>query len=386
MKFFLSFLFSVLAVAFTFGQSTKNRQDLDFLYLKIVKLPSYKDQFSKKEKNNFKQKLDNLKIGIESDSDFELFLKLYSLVTSIKDNHLSLYANPESKNKINFNTEIFGLNLDSLKQIVKNKSDKSVEGIYKTGNYELLIYKDFEFFKLLNIKGAKPSVVGFLKETQPNHFDFISSKNGLIYSSRNLVYINSRLSGTPFKKYELKDFVNIYPNEDEFQFKKINKNISYLRLGSFATFNENIVVSNKFYNRIKDSLITKNIIVDLRENGGGGFKTSKVYLNLLKSYKGKIHLIVNNFTISNAEQFVNELQNRTNVMIYGETTKGTIAYGNNRGTNFTLPSGRFVFYPTDMNARKRDLKFENVGVSPDVLLDPFLKDWVEQVMDKIDGK
>ena len=386
MKFFLSFLFSVLAVAFTFGQSTKNRQDLDFLYLKIVELPSYKDQFSKKEKNNFKQKLDNLKIGIESDSDFELFLKLYSLVTSIKDNHLSLYANPESKNKINFNTEIFGLNLDSLKQIVKNKSDKSVEGIYKTGNYELLIYKDFEFFKLLNIKGAKPSVVGFLKETQPNHFDFISSKNGLIYSSRNLVYINSRLSGTPFKKYELKDFVNIYPNEDEFQFKKINKNISYLRLGSFATFNENIVVSNKFYNRIKDSLITKNIIVDLRENGGGGFKTSKVYLNLLKSYKGKIHLIVNNFTISNAEQFVNELQNRTNVMIYGETTKGTIAYGNNRGTNFTLPSGRFVFYPTDMNARKRDLKFENVGVSPDVLLDPFLKDWVEQVMDKIDGK
>jgi C-terminal processing protease CtpA/Prc len=236
---------------------------------------------------------------------------------------------------------------------------------------------------MVNIKSDKPTVVAFLKETEPNHFDFISNRNGAIYTFRNLVYINKRLSSTPYKKYEGKDFVSIPSSEEKYQFRRLNQKTDYLRLGTFSSNNKKIAIATSFYESIKDSLTAKNVIVDLRDNTGGGFKTSQQFIKLLKKHMGNIHILVNNFTVSNAEQFVNELKDKSNVTTYGETTRGTLCYGNNRGTSYTLPSNRFVFYPTDMKARKKDLPFESIGSAPDVELNPFSGDWIKQTLDLI---
>ena len=387
MKFCLSFLINVFAVAFSFGQSTKNQEDLDFLYSKIVKLPSYKNQFSNKEKTGFKQKYNSLKVGIGSNNDLDLFMKLYALIAPVNDNHLGFYTNPKSDVKIFLNSTPLSINKDSLLKAAILKPENSVEGIYKVGNGQFVIDKVSYWYKVYSIENDKLKQFALLKETGINHFDYIFNfPNGILMLDRNVAYLNKRLTRTPFKKYKINDFANIAQTVERFVFKKVSNNLSYLRLGSFNASDKDLVVSNLFYNKIKDSLLTKNIIVDLRDNGGGAFKTSRVYLKILKQFKGKIHIIINNNTASNAEQFILKLKDDNNVVLYGETTKGMIAYGSNRGTTLKLPSGRFVFYPTDMNATKQHIKLENVGIKPDVLLNPFSKDWIEQVMDKIDVK
>ncbi|RYE22579.1 MAG: hypothetical protein EOP45_08015, partial [Sphingobacteriaceae bacterium] len=124
-----------------------------------------------------------------------------------------------------------------------------------------------------------------------------------------------------------------------------------------------------------------NLIVDLRNNPGGGFKASGKFLSLLKTYsrKGKLYIITNYRTFSNAEQFVLELKGNKNVVTLGQTTNGTITYGNNYGRSVTLPSGKYRIYITDMNGSSKHLTYEEIGISPDVELDQN-SDWVTQLV------
>ncbi|MDM1398367.1 hypothetical protein HX049_14500 [Myroides odoratimimus] len=39
---------------------------------------------------------------------------------------------------------------------------------------------------------------------------------------------------------------------------------------------------------MKDNLISKNLILDLRNNSGGGYKSSAQFYNLFKKFKGNI--------------------------------------------------------------------------------------------------
>ncbi|KLT65777.1 hypothetical protein AB669_09820 [Pedobacter sp. BMA] len=73
-------------------------------------------------------------------------------------------------------------------------------------------------------------------------------------------------------------------------------------------------------------------------------------------------------------------------MTLGETTRGTITYGSNYGKTVSLPSGRFIFYPTDMKGRKKDLIYESIGIRPDIILDPFGDDWIEQTLNYVNNE
>jgi C-terminal processing protease CtpA/Prc len=224
-----------------------------------------------------------------------------------------------------------------------------------------------------------------LKPTTPNHFDFISfSKGGAGYTLiRNMVYANGRLVGTPYKKHKKQDFISLPKNTPRYEFRTIDEKIAYLRLGSFYASNANIAESKKFFEQISISKNIKHLIVDLRDNGGGGYKTSKRFLDLIKSFNGKVHLLTNSYTVSNAEQFTVDLMDDKNVIRYGEATRGTISYGSNTDVVLDLPSKRFKFYITDMTNRNKDLPFESYGIEPQIKLDPFQKDWVAQVIEII---
>ena len=386
MKFYLFSLIIVFAVVFAFGQENNNSANLDFMYKEVIKLPSFKDQFNAKQKADFNQKVEDLKVNAASNTDYEIFMKLYSLIQPIRDSHLGLMSNPDSVLNESFKTE--KLNPDSLLKAAINKPINSVEGLYFNQNYQYIIYRDEDYYKGVAIFDGIIYLQFMLYELTPNHFDLISFfKNGKIISlTRNVVYSNQYLVGTPFKKNNQKDFINVDVKEEKFQLSQIDNKTSYLRLGTFATTNVNVPIIKKFYAKVKDSINKNNLVVDLRNNGGGGFRASGEFLRLIKSYKGNVHLMVNCNTNSNAEQFVIRLMNKENVTIYGETTRGYIAYGNNRGTRPASPNNEFLFYITDMGAGKKDFELEYIGIKPDVILDPLSKDWVEQVIDKINGK
>jgi hypothetical protein len=375
----LLLIFSLAAKA----QVSKNAADLEALYLAIQKLPSYKDQVKNNPQLNYNFSKDFA--FSEKEGAFEVFIKLYKLIAPIRDNHLAFYSNKDSLLAKPALAEIAKSTIDSA--ISAQHPKDSVAGTYYYETYKMELVKIKEYYVSVVESKGKYYTQFLLAEVTPNHFDLISFRdNGRKYFiNRNVVFVNQRLSGTPYKKYQQNDFINIPSNVPVFEVKQLDESTTYLRLGNFGTSTKNIEASVKFYSQIGE-LSTPNLIVDLRNNGGGGYKNSGKFLSLIKKFKGKVHLLVNNYTISNAEQFTLDLMDSPNVTTYGERTRGTICYGSNVGAVVDLPSKRFSFYITDMKTRKKDLPFESIGIAPKVELNIFEKDWINQVMGIIKSK
>ena len=66
------------------------------------------------------------------------------------------------------------------------------------------------------------------------------------------------------------------------------------------------------------------------------FRTSQQFINFLSRYKGKIYILQNEKTASNAEKFIVRLIGKENVLTLGETTLGTLTYGSNYGKTLSL--------------------------------------------------
>ncbi|RZJ80493.1 MAG: hypothetical protein EOO47_07360, partial [Flavobacterium sp.] len=176
-------------------------------------------------------------------------------------------------------------------------------------------------------------------------------------------------------------FNNLQKGTTNFQFKNLSKDIGYLRLSSFYADDANVATSVTFWNNVKDSVTTPHLIVDVRNNSGGGFKTSRRFIDFLNKYEGDIYILQNSKTASNAEKFILRLKKaKIKMVTLGETTVGTLAYGSNFGKTVSLPNHKFVFYPTDMKGDKLDIPYESVGIEPDVSLDSFTEDWIMQTI------
>ncbi|RZL15183.1 MAG: hypothetical protein EOO89_14295 [Pedobacter sp.] len=201
--------------------------------------------------------------------------------------------------------------------------------------------------------------------------------------NRNIRLTNQTLIGLRLYKSTSPNFAVLNTGVIQYEYRKLEENIGYLRLSNFNCNDENIKVATNFFNTVKPDLNNKNLIVDLRNSTGGCFKTSKQFITYLKKYKGSIYILQNASTISNSEQFIIDLKDNRNVITLGETTKGTITYGSNVSKTLTLPSKRFLFYPTDMNGRAKDLAYEGLGIKPDVALDAFSEDWITQTLNYI---
>jgi C-terminal processing protease CtpA/Prc len=143
-----------------------------------------------------------------------------------------------------------------------------------------------------------------------------------------------------------------------------------------------VEAAQRFYDGVKDSVTSKRLIVDLRNNGGGGYKASGNFITMLQKYAmngGKIYIMVNNRTMSDAERFTIRLKGFDNVKVFGENTNGTIAYGNNTGRSDTLQSRKYRLYITDMPDQRNYVEYEDIGFTPDVLLNPD-KEWISQTL------
>jgi len=364
------------------AQETQNIADLDFLYQSIQKLPSYKDQL--KHDSSYRQLYESLRKDLNTSDEFEVYQKLLQLIYPIKDNHLGLWRNPDSSNKVShLKPELEHRQLEAK---YSDYSLDSLEGFYYNLNNSAksVVYKKSEntyYLQNLNTK----EVEAILTKTGAQSFDAIKflPSPGSYVLNRNVRQSNRTLIGLNYQKGITQNFAALNIGVLQYGYKKLEDHIGYLRLSNFRSSDENIKVATDFFDKVRPSINGENLIVDLRNNGGGGYKTSNQFIQFLKKYKGKIYILQNAYTMSNAEQFIIDLQGAKNVVTLGETTRGTITYGSNQGKTLKVPSGRFVFYPTDMSGRVKDLPFESAGVKPQVTLDAFSKDWIDQTMNYI---
>jgi len=370
---FLLILNTVVVIA----QEDKNIADLDFLYQAIQQTPSYKDQLKGDKK--YQQLYETLRKDLKTTDDFEVFQKLAQLISPLRDNHLGFWRKPDSS--YNYIPHQYQIDSTSIVNKYINNAIDSIEGIYQSGKvkYVIRLEKGNEY-QIIDLSTG--NLTAILYKNLAGSFDMVQyMKYPYAYNlTRNIKLSNQLLIGSNYYKAGVKAFYSILSRKDNYEYKVLEDQVGYLSLGTFNSTDKEIKAATDFFNQVKSTINVKNLIVDVRNNFGGGYKNSGQFITFLKSYKGKIYILQNGYTISNAEQFIIELKGRENIKTLGEITKGTITYGSNYGKTLTLPSGRFLFYPTDMSGSKKELAFESIGIKPDVSLNPFTEDWITQTL------
>lgn len=375
-KIIFAFVLLLSTVAIK-AQEDKNIADLDFLYQAIQQTPSYKNQLKGDE--SYRQLYENLRKNLKTTDDFEIFQKLSQLISPLRDNHLGFWRKADSS----YNFIQHKYQIDSIAIVNKylNNAKDSIEGIYQSGNvkYVIRLEKGNEY-QIIDLSTGNLSAI--LYKNLVGSYDMIQfMKYPYAYTlTRNIKLSNQLLIGSNYYKVGVKAFYSILSRKEKYEYKVLEDQIGYLSLGTFNSTDKEIKAATEFFNQVKATINVKNLIVDVRNNFGGGYKNSRQFINFLKNYPNKIYILQNGYTVSNAEQFIIELKGRKNIKTLGETTKGTITYGSNYGKTLTLPSGKFLFYPTDMNGSKKELAFESVGINPDVNLNPFSEDWILQTI------
>lgn len=404
--------------------SSTYQKDVDKLYNVLQKTYSYKDQIRGHKKEAFDALYNYLKNDTaEAGDTFQRYYKLAKLIFLIRDNHLGFFQYPplvlgkEQYDTLTYveryrNSSFFknypkvAFNLDSMEQQLKNRNKDSAEGIYyygsllKVGLYRTPATNEFTGVVLQTSLPVwdKGQIAIKLYEYQPGYFNAVyghpQTKNLLLYANekvRNGTLVNSffytQLTEQIYRKdTSAKDYAIIPRSAPDFVLKSINPQTQYLRLGNFSAMRVAMQESDSFYLAIKDALHAENLLVDLRDNTGGAKKVSEKFYRLIKQFakNKRVHVLVNNGTMSRGEIFTIQLMALLNVKVYGQTTKGTIAYGTNYGTVEKLPSGHYGVSITDMDDKEGYVKYESYGIEPHVVLQND-GDWIEKVLQLISG-
>lgn len=379
------------------------KKDLDFVVEKIRKMPSYKKQIKNDKliefNSTYNESVLKMKQPIPLVDCFQLLQKQLMIVNDIHANiyfekkYLTKETIEDEAKLLEFkNSDVFKnhpkttFNLAELEAKLKQKSDSSLEGIYN--------YRDIQKIGIY-LSENKKDLIGVVLESNVDNWDvgeirfYATHTTGNKYNVfdynitsrspsmiKSVSFENGRLWG--YKKINNTLNHEFAPKENEdLEFKQLTKNVQYLYFKSFNRRNKKAYKS--FYEKVKNRLTSKNVIIDLRNNGGGNEKLSDPFLKLLK--RKNVFIITNSFTVSNAEQFTVKLKKIKNAMHLGQVTKGAISYGMNYGYDYLTPSSFFRILPTDMDFHKF-VEYEGKGVSPDIALS-FDKDWIEQTLEII---
>ncbi|RXG12350.1 S41 family peptidase [Leeuwenhoekiella aestuarii] len=383
------------------------KQDLNFLVKKIKKSPAYKNDF-RGAKKLFDQKLSPIASKVTSKMPlFDCYLLLVETVQLIIDRHSIVYGNAkfdaemlkdEGKLAAFKETALFQMypefsgNLETLQNNLSNKGIEEIEGIYQAGrSLEIgVVENNFsDDYKMIVLRSDLP----LWKEGEQLGTLKLNGKDRALavigsYTTKTPVPITTGFKNGEFMSLSLKKDTTQISNwraafaDNTYHFEQLNPEVSYIKAGDFSGFYPVLGEAEKFYEELKKRTIAGNLIVDLRDNGGGGDRNSDILFEILENLKNdtQLFVLVNQNTGSNAEQFAARLKKAQAATILGDRTKGAIAY-ELKGDISILPSNFFKVYLSSKRHREY-LPYEGVGVAPDVYLD-YSADWLQQTRNLI---
>lgn len=408
-KFIIAYILILTFVNQAFAQSTTCdcKADLEFLDSKIIKTPAYKR--NKEAYNIILTKV--TAEAVKTTAIYDCYVLLNRLLLSINDNHNRIYgvykgAIDEIRNdSLAFsafkNSGLFnlyprpGLNLDSLRLILETKKFVEIEGIYKLNNQLTIgVFKnnhDDQFIAIVMDSENNVWEKGEILYTLlPYGRNYILTIGGSL-STKRLITFTERIDNGLFLKMGFAknvtaiNYATQLPADKTYFRDEISPEITYLRVGSFSGFNPTLSEAEEFYKQVEGTLNKQHLILDLRNNGGGGVRNSDILFKILKEYSktNNIYILINLLTASNAEQFTVRLSKLDNCKVFGQQSNGTIAY-ELTGVNFELPSRNYKVVLTS-KSHSNYLNLESVGIEPDINLD-LSDDWINQLVNYITNK
>ncbi len=400
----LVFVSSLITNLYSQDEDCSCKTDLTFLDSKIRKTPAYKTN-----KKTYETSYSNIVKEVTSiNSIFDCHSLLNELLISLNDNHSRVYSiDPGVTDEVNSNSEKLSefkkselynaypkpnIDLDSLQSVLNTKTKKDIEGIYTREKYMTIgIYKNKDNYKAI-ILDSESDIwqIGEIMYTLiPFGDDYLWNIGGGITSKRLIAYTERIENGFFYfmgfqKDIAQKNYATKTPSEDIYKREELSNGITYLKIGSFNSWNPTLTNAEKFYKSLEGSLNKRNLIIDLRNNGGGGDRNSNILYKLVKDYakKNKVYVLINHRTVSNAEQFARKLSMLENCQLFGKRTNGTLAY-EIKDSNYTLPCKNFIAVLTSKKHSKY-LEFESKGIKPNIELD-VETNWIEQLKTYIEN-
>ncbi len=368
------------------------KADLIFLNEKIEALPSYR-----KNKLNYEAAYEAAREKVTSETPYyDCLVILNKLLLPLNDWHSGIIEEePDSLSSSAVKYPFYGDNLEHLNRYLREKPVDAIEGIYhvKGGlSFGLVFNKKENVYNAVILRSdaggwKQGDIIYKLIPLSNNFFKLVGAQ----YPTKRLISYHERINQgiflrANFKKDTLPDYFirNPYP-EDVFVFEEHSPEIDYLKAGSFNSRYPLLKEAEDFYSSLEGNLNKPHLILDLRDNGGGGDRNSDLLFKQLKKYlrKNTIHVITNARTGSNAEQFTVKLKRYENVISYGDKTRGALSYEIKPDDYHRLPSSGFlVILPS--KAHKEYLPYETKGVTPDFFLD-YKKSWISQIKNSIEN-
>ncbi len=400
----LVFVSSLITNLYSQDEDCSCKTDLTFLDSKIRKTPAYKIN-----KKTYETSYSTIVKEVTSiNSIFDCHSLLNELLISLNDNHSRVYSiDPGVTDEVNSNSEKLSefkkselynaypkpnIDLDSLQSVLNTKTKKDIEGIYTRENYMTIgIYKNKDNYKAIILDSESDiwQIGEIIYTLIPFGDDYLLNIGGGITSKRLIAYTERIENGFFYfmgfqKDIAQKNYATKTPSEDIYKREELSNGITYLKIGSFNSWNPTLTNAEKFYKSLEGSLNKRNLIIDLRNNGGGGDRNSNILYKLVKDYakKNKVYVLINHRTVSNAEQFARKLSMLENCQLFGKRTNGTLAY-EIKDSNYTLPCNNFIAVLTSKKHSKY-LEFESKGIKPNIELD-VETNWIEQLKTYIEN-
>lgn len=405
----LLLIISFLFTKHGFSQNTNCdcKTDLKYLDSKIKKTPAYKNN-----RDSYDSAIIRLTNQAENTTKiYDCYVLLNKLMLSLNDNHSRVYgldkgAVEEVKNdsiiySLFKTSEIYNayhtpkMDLDSLTTILSSKLISDVEGIYSIKDLlKIGFFKDKTHNQYKAI--VLDSEIDIWRKGEIVYTSIPYGKNYFLniggnLSTKRLITFTERIENGLFytagfkKEMETINYATKSPTDNTYYRDEMSPDITYLRIGSFSGWNPTLGEAEKFYKQLEGTLIKPKLILDLRNNGGGGDRNSDILFKILRLYakNNNIYVLINHLTASNAEQFAFKLGEMNNCKIIGQQSNGTAAYEVVNGS-FELPNGHFNAVLTSKTHSKY-LNIESKGISTDIELD-FDSDWIEQTIKLIEEK
>jgi len=405
----LSFLMPFLLIQCSISQSDicNCKTEIEFLHKKIKKTPSYKAN-----KAQYKEAYEaSLKKAELLSSDYQCFVLLNKLLISLNDNHSKIYGIDKGataaiktndkdletfrKSKLYNTYPVVSIDIDSLQTALSKKSPDDIEGVYSIESMTIGVYRHSTSADYQAVIMSTDSDIwrrGELIYTLIpfGKRDYLLSIGGSTNSKRLIAYTERIKDGTfltmGFQKQETSINHSRAPYPDTTYFREeLSEDITYLKIGSFSGMYPKLSDAEDFYASLKGNLNKEHLIIDLRDNGGGGNRNSDILLKIIKDYlkDNNVYILTNHRTISNAEMFAYKLKDNKNAVLFGHRTNGCAAY-EVKNSNYNLPCGNFLTVLTSKKHSKF-LDLESVGLDPDWILN-MDTDWVEQVVSYIENQ
>jgi hypothetical protein len=378
--------------------------NLVFLDQKVQKTPAYK-LHKKAYQLAYKEILEQSK-SVKSLYDCHVLLN--TLLLSLNDNHSRVYSTNQGLTQAvkndpdqlaDFkNSDLYTsyprpeIDLDSLTKVLQSSPKEAITGLYSIKEYLTIgVYKH----------EGETNYQAVVLESEVEHWEqgeliytliplgktTFLSVGGSLSSKRLIAYTEKIEEGffhyVGFKKEADQQLFSLETLSDNtYDRLELSDDITYLKIGSFNSWYPALGEAEDFYKSLEGTLSKPHLIVDLRNNGGGGERNSDLLYKQLKRYakSNKVYVLINHRTLSNAERFALQLRALDNCLLFGSSTNGTLAYEIKNST-YNLTCGDFVAVLTSKKDSKY-IDYESLGVEPDQELS-MQSDWVEQLLEYI---